>query len=81
MFLKREKIFKSKNGNFILVSRPSIEYKPGNSGGSLTNKYGEFIGLVSWGIGESETINFAIDINSIKSHIEDILEQLAGSEI
>lgn len=49
---------------------------PGSSGGPLVNTYGEFIGIVTWGLAETEGINFAIDVNSIKTHIGDILQQL-----
>ena len=49
---------------------------PGSSGGPLINAYGEFIGIVTWAIPETEGVNFAIDVNNISVYLEDILQQL-----
>ena len=54
---------------------------PGSSGGPLVNTYGEIIGIVSWGIAETEGMNFAIEVNSIKTHLEDIIQLLVEGGI
>ncbi|KNY24895.1 DUF5050 domain-containing protein [Pseudobacteroides cellulosolvens] len=39
---------------------------PGNSGGPLINSYGEVIGITTMSISDSQNINFAVPINSVK---------------
>jgi len=59
--------------SYIQTDAPA---NPGSSGGPLVNTYGEVIGIVSWGLAETEGMNFAIEVNNIKTYIEDILQLL-----
>lgn len=55
----------------------------GNSGGPLINEYGEVIGINTWGISDSQNLNFAISIselNKIKLDKSLSLEQLYNSK-
>lgn len=47
---------------FIQVDAP---LNPGNSGGPMFNEAGDVIGIVDWGISESQGLNFAIATESI----------------
>jgi S1-C subfamily serine protease len=48
---------------------------PGSSGGPLVNVYGEVIGIVTWGIVETEGMNFAVAVNGVKDNINNIVQQ------
>ena len=37
----------------------------GNSGGPLINEYGEIIGINTWGVSDSQNLNFAVSINEL----------------
>lgn len=37
----------------------------GNSGGPLINAYGEVIGINTWGISDSQNLNFAVSVNEL----------------
>ena len=54
---------------------------PGSSGGPLINTRGEVIGINTWKLTESEGINFAIEIGSVKAYIENTVRQLANGEL
>ena len=47
---------------FIQVDAP---LNPGNSGGPVFNEAGDVIGIVDWGLSESQGLNFAIAISSV----------------
>ncbi|MDP4180550.1 MAG: DUF5050 domain-containing protein [Bacillota bacterium] len=44
----------------------SAAISPGNSGGPLFNEYGEVIGITAMTISDSQNLNFAVPINSVK---------------
>ena len=52
---------------FIQVDAP---LNPGNSGGPVFNEAGEIIGIVDWGISESQGLNFAIAVSSVDRVID-----------
>lgn len=39
----------------------------GNSGGPLINEYGEVIGVNTWGVNDSQNLNFAVSISELKN--------------
>lgn len=49
---------------------------PGNSGGPLINKQGEVIGINNFKLGESESLGFALESNSLREAINNISEKL-----
>ena len=53
---------------FIQVDAP---LNPGNSGGPVFNEAGDVIGIVDWGISESQGLNFAIAVSSVDRVIGD----------
>lgn len=63
----------------------------GNSGGPLLNMYGQVIGINTWKIADYEGMGFAIQINDVKSVINDIVSNgyvtgrvrlgIAGTEV
>ncbi|MDD4316524.1 MAG: trypsin-like peptidase domain-containing protein [Clostridia bacterium] len=62
----------------VKVIQTDTTINPGNSGGPLFNIYGEFIGVVSFKIIESELnegLGFAIASNSVKEYIESVETQ------
>ena len=54
---------------------------PGSSGSPLVNIYGEIIGLNTFGLTDTQGMNFAINLNDIKSYVESILAQLKAGGI
>ena len=52
---------------FIQVDAP---LNPGNSGGPVFNEAGDVIGVVDWGISESQGLNFAISAESVDKIVE-----------
>ena len=52
---------------FIQVDAP---LNPGNSGGPVFNDAGEVIGVVDWGLSESQGLNFAISAESVDKIVE-----------
>lgn len=67
-----------RNIDHVAYIQTDAPANPGSSGGPLINQYAEVVGIVTWGMSETEGMNFAIDINSIRDYIDDILEQLSG---
>lgn len=49
---------------------------PGNSGGPLINKQGKVIGINNFKIGESESLGFALESNSLKEAVNNIAEEV-----
>jgi|APSaa5957512535_1039671.scaffolds.fasta_scaffold15818_5 S1-C subfamily serine protease len=47
---------------FIQIDAPT---NPGNSGGPVLNSAGELIGMIDWGISDTEGLNFAISMKSV----------------
>ncbi len=58
---------------FIQVDAP---LNPGNSGGPVFNEFGDVIGIVDWGLSESEGLNFAVAVNSV----DRIVDSWIGNE-
>jgi len=52
---------------------------PGSSGGPLVNMRGEAIGVVTWKVAEG--INLAIDVDSVKTHVQSVVQQLEGGQL
>lgn len=56
-------------GNYVIQINAPIDH--GSSGGALINEYGEAIGITSSGYDNSgANLNFAIDINVVKPHLQ-----------
>ena len=65
----------TRNGYFVDIIQTDAAINPGNSGGPLINSFGEVIGITNAKIvtSTSESLGFAIPVNSVKSIIESIL--------
>lgn len=55
------------------VIQTDVSVNPGNSGGPLTNLYGDVIGINVATAVDSNNINFSIPINSVKNSIKNII--------
>ena len=64
-----------RNGYYVEVIQTDASINPGNSGGPLINSFGEVIGITNSKIvtTTSESLGFAIPINSVKKIIEDLI--------
>ncbi len=64
-----------RNGYFVEVIQTDASINPGNSGGPLINSFGEVVGITNSKIitTTSESLGFAIPINSVKEIIEDLI--------
>ena len=64
-----------RNGYYVEVIQTDASINPGNSGGPLINSFGEVIGITNSKIvtTTSESLGFAIPINSVKSIIESLI--------
>lgn len=65
----------TRNGYFVDIIQTDAAINPGNSGGPLINSFGEVIGITNAKIvtSTSESLGFAIPVNSVKSIIESII--------
>lgn len=57
-------------GGGLKVLQTDASVNPGNSGGPLVNRQAEVIGIVTFKIGGSENLNFAIPINYLRGLME-----------
>ena len=65
----------NRNGYFVDIIQTDAAINPGNSGGPLINSFGEVIGITNAKIvtSTSESLGFAIPVNSVKKIIESII--------
>ena len=65
----------SRNGYTVDIIQTDAAINPGNSGGPLINSFGEVVGITNAKIvtGTSESLGFAIPVNSVKKVIESII--------
>ena len=65
----------NRNGYFVNIIQTDAAINPGNSGGPLINSFGEVIGITNAKIvtSTSESLGFAIPVNSVKKIIESII--------
>ena len=65
----------TRNGYFVDIIQTDAAINPGNSGGPLINSFGEVIGITNAKIvtSTSESLGFAIPVNSVKSIIASIM--------
>lgn len=65
----------TRNGYFVDIIQTDAAINPGNSGGPLINSFGEVIGITNAKIvtSTSESLGFAIPVNSVKGIIESII--------
>lgn len=61
--------------NLPVYIQTDAALNPGNSGGPLINKQGKAIGINNFKIGESESLGFALESNSLKEAINKISEE------
>ena len=54
---------------------------PGSSGGPLVNIRGDIVGMNTWKLTEGEGISFAIELNSLKTDIENTLQRLTNGQL
>lgn len=64
------------SGEGFKVLQTDAAVNPGNSGGSLVNRKGEAIGVVSFKLSSSEGLNFAIPINYVRGLLNNLQEPL-----
>jgi S1-C subfamily serine protease len=65
---------KGPNGNSTYI-QTDVPLNPGNSGGPLINKAGEIIGMNNFKVGGAEALGFALESNTIRNVIEELLAQ------
>jgi len=65
----------NRNGYYVQIMQTDAAINPGNSGGPLINSFGEVIGITNAKIvsSTSESLGFAIPVNSVKKVIESII--------
>ena len=65
----------NRHGYFVDIIQTDAAINPGNSGGPLINSFGEVVGITNAKIvtGTSESLGFAIPVNSVKKVIESII--------
>ena len=65
----------NRHGYFVDIIQTDAAINPGNSGGPLINSFGEVVGITNAKIvtGTSESLGFAIPVNSVKTVIESII--------
>lgn len=64
-----------RDGYYVDIIQTDAAINPGNSGGPLINSFGEVIGITNSKIvsNTSESLGFAIPVNSVKKIIEDLI--------
>ena len=65
----------NRSGYYVDIIQTDAAINPGNSGGPLINSFGEVVGITNAKIvtSTSENLGFAIQINSVKKIIEDLI--------
>ena len=61
--------------NLPVYIQTDAALNPGNSGGPLINKQGKAIGINNFKLGESESLGFALESNTLKEAINSIAEE------
>lgn len=68
-------------GGGFKVLQTDATANPGNSGGPLVNRRGEVIGIITFKIGGSENLNFAMPVNYLRGLMESPLSAMTLEEL
>jgi S1-C subfamily serine protease len=68
-------------GGGFKVLQTDAAANPGNSGGPLVNRQSEVIGIVTFKVGGSENLNFAIPVNYLRGLMESLASAMTLDEL